>query len=162
MENAQIARLFEDVAILLEITAANPFRIQAYRNAAQSIADQPRSVADLAAAGEDLTKLDFVGKDLAASITDLVTTGKLRVLEELDQQVPRTLLEVLRIPGIGAKTAAKLWRELDVTDLASLEAALRSGKVAKLDGFGAKTVGNLERRIERYRQRDSSAPEASG
>lgn len=151
MDNASVARLLQDVASLLELKEANPFRIMAYRNAASTLEDLPTPLHEMIERGEDLTQLEFVGKDLAAAITTLVTTGKLKVLDELSAEVPLTLLEILRIPGIGPKTVKRLWQALGVTTVEELETAAREGHIAALDGFGKKTQENILRRIERSR-----------
>ena len=161
MDNEKIAEVLGEVATLLELEGANPFRIRAYRNAIYTVEDHPRPMAEMVSAGEDLTRLDFIGKDLAASITELVNTGKLRTLEEIGERVPRTLIQVMRLPGIGPKKATRLWQGLGVVDIPSLGAAARDGRVAELDGFGEKTQARILRSLERAGHLPA-APETDG
>ncbi|MBX3440211.1 MAG: DNA polymerase/3'-5' exonuclease PolX, partial [Planctomycetaceae bacterium] len=140
MQNAQIAAHFDEIADLLEIQGANSFRVRAYRNAARTIGDLPQSVATLAAAGLGaLTEIDGIGDDLAKKIIALVETGVIPQLEELRQQVPAGVRQMLLIPGIGPKKVAKLHEELGVNSLDDLKAACESGRVEALKGFGKKT-----------------------
>jgi DNA polymerase (family 10) len=136
VENLEFARVFAEIADLLEIQEANPFRVRAYRNAARTLESLPESVESLLAAGENLAKLPGIGKDLAEKIAELSRTGKLKFLAELEKEVPASLLDIARIPGLGPKRTRQLWKELGVTTLARLERALKGGKVAKLKGFG--------------------------
>jgi DNA polymerase (family 10) len=111
MQNAEVARYFEELADLLEIDGANPFRVRAYRNAARTITDLTESVATLAAQGTAaLTELPGIGDDLAKKIVTIVETEKLPQLDELRQKVPAGVVEMLRIPGLGPKKAAALFK----------------------------------------------------
>jgi DNA polymerase (family 10) len=140
MHNADIAALFDELAELLEVQGANPFRVRAYRTAARTVESSAQSVADLVAApGHDLTQLAGIGKDLADKIETVVTTGVLPQLEELRGQFPPDVLKMLRIPGIGPKKVAALLDQLQVRTLTDLRAAAEAGRVAALKGFGKKT-----------------------
>jgi len=140
MTNSEIADAFDSVADILEFQGANPFRVRAYRNAARTIRDLPESVAEISAdAGRKLTDIEGIGKDLAEKIAALVTSGKLEMLEELKQQVPESVLAMMRVPGLGPKRAAMLFKELKVTSLEELRAACEAHQVRELKGFGAKT-----------------------
>ena len=139
MQNPDIARLFDEVADLLEIQDANPFRVRAYRNAARTIRDFPEPIADLVRAGtKDLTDIAGIGDDLAEKITDIVTTGELPLRKELASKLPAGLLDLLRIPGLGPKRVKLLYKRLKVKSAADLAAALDKGRVQKLKGFGPK------------------------
>jgi len=151
--NAEIADLLEEIALLLELDDANPFRVRAYRNGAVTVMDHDRPLAEMVEAEEDLTELEFIGKDLAATIRELVTTGDLAFYEELRARIPDSLVELLRIPGLGPGRVRRLWRELDIHTLDQLEEAARTGRIAELKGFGPKTQESLLRRIERHRER---------
>lgn len=153
MENIEIARVLQDVADLLEIKGSNPFRIRAYRNAAQVVAEHGTPLRKSVEEGADVTELPAIGKDMARYIGELVTDGELSLLAELSQEVPLSLIELTRLPGLGAKRAKKLWQELDVTNLDELEAAAKAGDVAGLAGFGKKTQEKILSSIERYRLR---------
>ena len=152
MENVDIAAVLDEVAVLLEIQGANPFRVRAYQNAARTVAEQTMPVRILVEQEADLTDLPAIGKDLAASIRELVTTGRLTLLAELLADVPRSLIELTRLPGLGAKKTKRLWKELGVTTVDALEREARAGTVAALDGFGAKSQQKILDGIAAYRR----------
>ncbi len=152
MENIEVAGRLEELADLLEIRGANPFRIRAYRNAIRTIAGLTRPLAAMVAEGDDLTELPGIGKDLAAHIRELLETGGLELLEELAREVPRELATLTRLDGVGPKKAKKLWKELGVTTVDELLVAAKGGKVEALDGFGAKSVEKILRAIEDFRK----------
>ncbi len=140
MTNAEIAAVFEQVADLLEFQASNPFRIRAYRNAARTIQDLPESIAEIVADPDrSLTDIAGIGKDLAEKIATLVETGSLPMLEELLDEIPESVLAILRVPGLGPKRAATLYNELEISTLDELREACQAGRVRELKGFGAKT-----------------------
>ena len=131
------------MADLLELSGENAFRIRAYRNGAKAIRDLSESVAELILAGTDLTTIDGIGSTLAAKSAVLVKSGNLPQLDELRKEVPPTLRDIMQVPGVGAKKAMKMFKELQVFDLASLRAACEAGLVASLKGFGVKTQQSI-------------------
>jgi len=140
MTNVRIAENFDQIADLLEFEGANPFRVRAYRNAARVVRDLPDAVtAILADPQRTLTDIEGIGNDLADKITALATTGTLPFLEELLARTPESVLALMRIPGLGPKKAAVLYKELGVKTLAELKAACDAHRVQELKGFGAKT-----------------------
>ncbi|UCH54484.1 MAG: DNA polymerase/3'-5' exonuclease PolX [Pseudomonadota bacterium] len=139
VHNADIAAVFEQIADLLEIQGENPFRIRAYRNAARQMEAMGVPAADMVAKGEDLTELPGIGDDLAAKIEEIVATGTCKALEKLKQQVPATVAELLKLPGLGPKRVKTLYKELKIETTDDLAKALKGGKVRKLEGFGPKT-----------------------
>lgn len=144
MQNAEIARLLGDVADLLEISAANPFRVRAYRNAARTVADHPDPLAELVTKGDfDLTDLPGIGAGIAKEITMLVETGTLPQRQQLVATIPPGLLELLRIPGLGPKRVKLFHDKLKVNSVADLTQALDAGRVAKLGGFGPKLLEKI-------------------
>jgi DNA polymerase (family 10) len=144
MQNPDIARLFDEVADLLEIQDANPFRVRAYRNAARTIRDFPEPLADLVHDGtKPLTEIPGIGDDLAEKITEIVTTGELSLHKQLAKKLPAGLLDLLRIPGLGPKRVKLLHKKLKVKSAADLAKALAAGKVQKLKGFGPKMEEKL-------------------
>jgi DNA polymerase (family 10) len=154
MENIEIAATLDEMADLLEIKGGeNPFRIRAYRNAVLTVQDHATPLRALVERGDDLTELPAIGADLAGHITELVRTGRLTRLDELAAEIPRSLVTLTRLPGVGPKRARKLWDELDVTTIDELEAAAKAGDVAELAGFGEKTQTKILAAIERYRKR---------
>ena len=139
MENAKIAKTLDQLADLLEFTGANAFRLRAYRNGARVIRDLPDSIQSMIASGEDLTKLDGIGKSVAQKCTELCETNKLQQMDELLEDVPRTVLDLLNVPKMGPKKAAAVFNELGVETLEQLKAACEAGQVRELSGFGTKT-----------------------
>ncbi|MEJ2084251.1 MAG: DNA polymerase/3'-5' exonuclease PolX [Acidobacteriota bacterium] len=155
MENIEISRVLSQVADLLEVQGANPFRIRAYRNAARFVDSFATPMRKLVAEGSDLTELPSIGKDMASHIQELVATGKLEALEALTTEIPRTLIDVMELPGVGPKKAKKLWRELGVETIDELERAATAGEIAALDGFGDKSQVKILKGIEQLRQHRS-------
>lgn len=143
MENREIAAVFDKMADLLEFQGANPFRVRAYRNGSRRLEDLPDSISSMVESGDDLTKIDGIGKDLADKIVLLINTGELPQLNELLAQIPEGVLTLLRIPGLGPKKAAAIYKELGIETLADLRAACEAKKVRELKGFGAKTEESI-------------------
>jgi len=148
--NAEIAEAFNRLAELLEIEGANPFRVRAYRNAARTVAELPRSVADMLAAGEDLTALPGIGDDLAAKIREIVNSGHLSLLDEEQRKLPKSLVELSALPGMGPKRIKLVHDQLGVGSLAQLRRAVDSGKLAGLPGFGPKSVEKLGEALRQH------------
>lgn len=140
MTNSQIADAFDEIAEILDFLGENPFRVRAYRNSARAIRDHATPMAALVEADEKkLVEIKGVGKDLAAKISELVKTGELPMLKELQAKVPASVLLLMRIPGMGPKKAALLHKELGIKTLDDLKKACDEGRVSKLKGFGKKT-----------------------
>jgi DNA polymerase (family 10) len=168
VHNTEIADMFEQLADLLEIREENPFRIRAYRNAARVIRAHPRSMAELVESGADLAELPGIGADLAGKIATIVRTGKLPLLEQVSAKVPRPLVEMTRIEGLGPKRAKALYRALRIRSLEDLQRAARSGRIREVKGFGAKTeqligqragrVAGAERRVKLADAEDIARP----
>ncbi len=139
MQNPDIARVFDELADLLEIQDANPFRVRAYRNAARTVRDFPEPLAELVRAGtRDLTDIPGIGEDLAEKISDLVTSGEIPLRKQLAAKLPAGLLDLLRIPGLGPKRVKLLYKKLKVKSAGDLAKVLEQGKIQKLKGFGPK------------------------
>ncbi len=144
MTNPEIADAFDQVADILEFQGANQFRVRAYRNAARTIRDLPESAAEIAAdANRKLTDIEGIGKDLADKIAALTATGKLQMLEDLQKEVPKSVLAMMRVPGLGPKRAAMIFKEVKVTTLDELRQACESHKIRELKGLGAKTEESI-------------------
>lgn len=148
MTNEQIANRFDTLADLLEFDGANSFRVRAYRNAARTIRDMSDPLATMVDQKEDLTELDGIGDDLAKKIVAMVNTGKLQQLDDMLEKIPASVLAILRVPGLGPKKAAVLYKELKVTSLDQLERACRDHRVKELKGFGAKTEETILKGIK--------------
>jgi len=158
MQNVEIARVFEQMADFLEIKGDNPFKIRAYRRAAEIIEHLPREAAVMLAAGEDLKALPGIGEAIAAKVAELVSTGHLSAWETLQKSLPQGLSALLEIPGIGPKTAYRLTTELGIASVDELEQAILAGKVASLFRLGGRTAQNLLRQIQSYRRKDQRIP----
>ena len=153
MQNTEIARLFEELADLLEIQGANPFRLRAYRNAARTVEGLTEPIADLADEGpKALTELQGIGKNVAEKIIVICETGELPQLNEMREEVPAGVVMMLRIPGIGPKKVAALYKELNLETLDQLKEAAETGDVAKLKGFGQKTAETILEGLEHIEQ----------
>jgi len=139
LHNADIATTFDEIADLLELQAANPFRVRAYRNAARVIGELGYDVSRMVARGEDLTALPGIGADLAAKIREIVESGHCALLERLHRELPPALAELLHIPGLGPKRVRVLWHDLDVQTAEQLYRAARDGRIRDIPGFGEKT-----------------------
>ena len=155
MENVEIADVLDGVADLLEIRQANPFRVRAYRNARRTVETHAVPMRKLVEEGADLTSLPAIGKEMARHIEELVTTGELSIYVELSEDIPPSLIELMRLPGVGPKKARKLWDELGVESIDQLEEAARAGRVARVDGFGEKSQAKILEGIESYREHTS-------
>ncbi len=155
MENLEISKVLSQVADLLEVQGANPFRVRAYRNAARFVDSYATPLRKLVADDADLTELPSIGKEMASHIGELVETGKLGALDELTAQIPRTLIDVMELPGVGPKKAKKLWQDLSVETVEELEKAAKQGAVAALSGFGEKSQQKILSGIDQFRQHRS-------
>jgi DNA polymerase (family X) len=152
MDNASLARNLNAVADLLEIGNANRFRIRAYRNAARTVETQTVPLARRVEAGEDLTDLSGIGKEMAAHLTEMVETGELSLLAELLEDIPHGVVELMRLPRLGPKRARQLYDALGVASVDELEQAAQDGRVAAVPGFGLKTEAKILASIEQYRK----------
>jgi DNA polymerase (family 10) len=142
MINAELARMFERTADLLEIDGEDVFRINSYRRAARTLKDTPEDIAELAAEGR-LTDLPGVGKGTAQRIRQYIDTGHIDVLDRLEKKLPKGLPGLLEIPGMGPKKVALAHEKLDVRGLADLKKVIKSGKLAKLPGLGPTSVKKI-------------------
>jgi len=141
--NADIAAVFDEIADLLEIQDANPFRVRAYRNAARTLGGLAKDVSAMATEGKDLTRIPGIGHDLAEKIGEIVSTGRCRALEKLRKEVPPALAELLKVPGLGPKRVKSLHDSLKVQSLADLKKAARDGRIRALPGFAEKTESHI-------------------
>jgi len=138
MENRDVAAVLEEMATLLELRGENSFRCRAYANAARQIEMLQEPVAGLAERGE-LATIRGVGKGLAGDISELLEAGQMAAYRELKASVPEGLLEILEVPGLGAKRVRAIYEKLGISDVDALTKACEAGEVARLSGFGKKT-----------------------
>src|SRR5699024_447145 len=146
-----VIRLLEDIALHLELKAENPFRVSAYRKAAQGLEQDVRSLKEI----DDFTKIKGIGKGTKDVIVEFVETGRSTVLEELQQEVPQGLIPLLKLPGLGGKRLATVYQELGVTDRTTLKEACENGSLKTVKGLGEKSAQNILKALER----ESSRPE---
>ncbi|MBL99042.1 MAG: DNA polymerase III subunit beta [Rhodopirellula sp.] len=144
MENGQISAQITKLADLLEFQGANSFKIRAYRRGARVIKDSTESFSTMAQSDPSvLLEIDGIGKGVAEKITQLIQEGEISEINEILETVPATVLDILRIPGLGPKKAAALYQELGIQTLEQLQAACEAGEVQKLKGFAAKTEQSI-------------------
>ncbi len=155
IHNSEIEEILDTVANLLEIKGENPFRVRAYRNAARTIQGLSQSVAALVHEGHDLSELPGVGKDLAGKIAEIVETGTLSLLTELQGELPAGLTDLMKVPGLGPKRVAALYQELGITTLADLAQAAEQRRIQALEGFGKKTEDRILEETAKVQQRQS-------
>jgi len=136
VHNADIAGVFDEIADLLEIQEANPFRVRAYRNAARTVENLSLDLAAAVGGGKPLPKLPGIGEDLAAKIGEIAATGTCKLLVRLRKELPAGVTELLRVPGLGPKRVKALYRDLEVKTLPQLLRAAEQGRIRELQGFG--------------------------
>ena len=158
MKNSEAAKVFQDIADLLELKGENVFKIRAYQKAARAIEYYPRELEAMLAEEEDLQSIPGVGEAIAKKAAELITTGKLGYYEDLKAEFPQGITSLLDIPGIGPKTANKLSSELGISSVDELERAIKDGRVAKLFRLGEKTADNILHQIQALRRKDQRIP----
>jgi DNA polymerase (family X) len=154
MENAEVAKSFAELADLMELTGGNPYKVRAYRQAAQVIDTLPGPVSELWRRGE-LTTIPSIGERIAERIGHLLEAGTLADRDELASRVPPAVLELLAVEGVGPKTVAAAWKALGITDLDALEQACRTGRLSELPRMGERRAQAILEAVQRYRARRS-------
>jgi DNA polymerase (family 10) len=158
MKNTAIAKVFQDMADLLELKGENVFKIRAYQRAARTFEHLPKEIEVMLQEGEDLQAIPGVGEAIAKKTIELVNTGKLQAYEELKAEFPEGITSLLEIPGIGPKTANRLSAELGIKSVDELEEAIKDGRVAKMFRLGDKTADNILQQIQALRRKDQRIP----
>ena len=153
MQNAALARQFEQIAAYLELAGDSIFKIRAYREAAAAIADYPAPIEDA-----DLDSIEGLGAATIAKSREWFKSGKIRVLESLKTQFPSGLLDVFRVPGLGPKKVRQLWEQKGIDSLPKFQAALENGELVGLAGFGPKTLENLQTALRRMSELTARTP----
>ncbi len=156
MKNQEIAKIFNDIADILEIKGDNPFRIRAYRRAAQNIEGFAKDIAETRE--EELKKIPGIGQDLADKINEYTKTGKLPFYQELKKEVPSGLLQLLSIPGLGPKTAKTLFEKRKIKNIDDLERLAKKGELKDLPGIRIKTEENILKGIEMVKRHGERHP----
>jgi len=152
MDNRSLARVLHEIADALEIKDENAFRVRSYRLSAESVETWGGDVAEMIGKGESLRAIPGVGEGIASKLREIVERGTCAYHEELFAEVPRGLLDLLRIPGLGPKTVGLLWRKLDVTSPASLEEALAQGRLRSLPGMKDKKEERIRKGLAALRR----------
>src|SRR5271156_5914925 len=150
MDNKSIAQLLGKTADLLEIAAGDPCRIRSYRRAAEAVENSTEQLSAFVNEPERLLAIQGIGKGMAANIQEIETRGSLKLRDELLTRYRPTMLELLKLPGMGPKTVSLLWEALQVSDIEQLQAAIDAGKLATLPRFGQKLIEKLSRGIMEY------------
>lgn len=147
MQNQEIAKTFDEIADMLELTGANFFRVRAYRNAARTVRDHPVQFSEMAP--ENMAEVPGIGKDLAGKIRQLIESGEIPLYRELRAKVPEGVVELTSLSGLGPKRVRQLTEELRIKNLEDLRNAIDSGALESLRGFGAKTAKRLKETLEK-------------
>ena len=148
MTNAQIAKLLGQIATMLDMDGANPFRVRAYREGARVIEFLPEPAAQLAKTEGRLQEIKGIGKDLEKTIRDFSTTGTTELYVELTKKYPPTLMELTEIQGLGPKRVKALFEQLGIRGRDDLAKAARAGKLRELAGFGETVEAKLLKALE--------------
>ncbi len=151
MNNAQIASVFNKIAALSELKGENVFIVRAYRRAAQTIERLPGELSLYVRQGRDLKEIAGIGDAIAKKILELLDTGRLEFYEKLQGEFPPGLLQIMDIPGVGPKTAMRLYLDLGVSTIEELERALEEGKVERLPRIGKTAAQNILRYLHTLR-----------
>lgn len=154
MNKKIIIRTLEKIALYMELQAENPFKVSAFRKAAAALEADERSLSEI----DDITAIKGIGKGTAAVITELMQIGESTVLKELEAIVPKGLVPLMKLPGLGGKKLAKLYQELNIVDAATLKAACEAGQVRGLAGFAAKTEEKILKELETFGSRAERLP----
>ena len=155
--NAEVADQFDLLADLLELEGAESFRVLAYRRAAQRMRETSSSIAQLALDGK-AKSLSGIGKTIEEKIVQIVETGEIEALAKRRDSVPADVVRFMRLPGLGPKTAARIWRELGVTTLDELRAAAQAERLRELAGLGARTEERILKALADDRPREEFRP----
>lgn len=147
MNKKEIAQVLEEIAFLLEFQGENPFKVRAYRNGARALLNLDEDLQKVIKEGR-LTEIEGIGEHLAEKITQLATKGRLPYYEKLRKSMPKGLMELIQVQGLGPKKIKTLYKKLKIKSLAELKKAAGKGKLAKLAGFGTKSQKNILEAIE--------------
>lgn len=156
MKNQEVAKVFNEIADILEIKGENPFRIRAYRRAAQNIDGLSKDVVEMSE--DELMKIPGIGADLSSKIVEYVKTGGLKFYDDLKKEVPTGIVNLLSVPGLGPRTAKMLFEKLGIKDVNDLEKYAREGRLRGLPGIQAKTEENILKGIEMLKRRTGRFP----
>jgi len=158
VRNTTIAAAFDEIADLLELQQANPFRVRAYRTAVRTLQSWPEEMADWATQHRDFDELPGVGKDLAGKIAEVLQRGSCDQLDRLRAQFPRGITELLQVPGLGPKRVHTLYHELGIRSPAQLLEAARDGRIRDVPGFGETSEKRIAEAVAGHLERATRWP----
>ena len=158
MDNQSLSRVLHDIADVLEIKGEGFFRIRSYRLSAESVGSHGDEVAAMIRRGDDLGSLTGVGGGIAAKLRELVETGRCAYHEELLSEVPRSVVDLLELPGLGPKGVSLVFRKLGVRSAADLEAAIADGRFRTLPGMKEKKEARIRQGLEARRAASKRRP----
>lgn len=151
LDNAEIARVLQQIADMLEFKNENPFKFRSYQMAAETIGSMGTPLIDIISRGgaAELQKIPGIGKTISAQILEIIETGKSSYFEELTKDVPATVLDLRRVSGIGLKTAQSLYRDFGIKSLAELKVFAEGGGLSSVPGLGEKTTARINASLAR-------------
>jgi DNA polymerase (family 10) len=158
MKNEALARVFEEIADLLELREENAYRVIAYRNAVRELRSTGYDLPALLAAGEPLPKMPGIGAELTAKIREILATGTSATLERLKSEYPPGITGLLRLPGVGPKRVRLFYEKLGVGSVEALEDAIRAGRLRQLPGFGPKSEQRIVEAIQKVKSAHARRP----
>ena len=154
MNKKVIIRTLEKIALYMELKGENPFKVSAFRKAAQALELDQRSLSEI----EDVTKLKGIGKGTGDVILELMDSGKSTVLEELQEEVPKGLIPLMKLQGLGGKKIAKLYKELGIDSAEALKQACIDHNIQKLPGFGPKSEDKILKELMEFDSKPGRHP----
>jgi DNA polymerase (family 10) len=151
IDNAEVARVLQQIADMLEFQNENPFKFRSYQMAAETIGSMGTPITDITTRGgaSELQKIPGIGKTISAQIIEIIETGKSSYFEEISKDLPPTVLDLRRVSGIGLKTAQLLYRDFGIKSLEELRRFAGSGGLASVTGLGEKTVARVTKSLGR-------------
>ncbi|MFW5760006.1 MAG: DNA polymerase/3'-5' exonuclease PolX [Cyclobacteriaceae bacterium] len=156
VHNKEIARMLNEIADLLDIKGENEFRIRSYRTAARTISGLTENIAQMADNKKDIESIPGIGESMAEKIEEIARTGSISQLDELREQIPASLVEIMKLEQMGPQRTKILNEELNIESIDDLKKAAKKGEIEKLEGFGEKTTENILREIEEYSEKGGS------
>src|ERR671921_2715875 len=152
MDNRAIANIFYETADLMEVANEDPFRIRSYRRAAEAIEGQPNQIADIIHDDKAVLAIPGIGKGMLLNLKELLGEGELKLHQQLLKKYQPTMLELLKISGLGPKTVSLIWEAFQVADIEGVEKLAREGKLRELPRMSAKSEEKILKGIEDYRR----------
>jgi DNA polymerase (family 10) len=157
MQNAAVAAVFDEIADYMELAGENSFKTRAYRRAAEAVATYDAPIED-AAENNTLQNIEGLGEATSAKVREFLATGQVRYLERLREQYPAGLLDLIRVPGLGPKRVAQIYKEKQIDSLETLKVALETNALQGVAGFGPKTIENIKSGLRRLAQMSKRLP----